>query len=66
MTKQSKCYVLMMFERIGQDHQIIAVYTSVKAADRNKTAYQRSQEQMLEQRNMYLAVFECPLNKMFE
>lgn len=66
MAKQSKCYVLMMCERIGEGQQIIAVYTSAKAADRNKAIYQRSQEQHLESRNMFLAVIEARLNTEFE
>lgn len=66
MAKQTRCYVLMVCERIGEGQQIIAVYTSAKAADKNKIIYQRSQEQYLESRNMFLTVIEARLNTEFE
>jgi hypothetical protein len=66
MAKPTKCYLLVLCERIGEGQQILSVYTSAKQADKNMAAYQRSQEQALESRNMFVAVLECELNKTYE
>jgi hypothetical protein len=64
MARQTKCYVLRICDYYTQ--QIVSVYTSAKAADRNKTIYQRSHGQFLEQNGKFLEVLECPFNKVFE
>mgnify|MGYP001594280419 CR=1 FL=1 len=66
MAKQTTCYVLMLHERIGKGHQILAVYTSKKSAEKNKQIYQLSQAQALGSRNMFVCIIECNLNKVFE